>query len=363
MACADLRKELECSICLSIYTDPVILKCGHNFCRICIDRVLDTQRQSGSYSCPECRQKFKKRPAVQRNMKLCNIADNLLSIPSDGEETGIFCTYCIHADVPAVKSCLHCDATLCDNHLKVHSKSPEHILCDPTTFLENRKCSVQETILEPYCRLDGEQLGHQEKTLDEASEMKKKLKSVLQRLMKKRGETEKSVHSLRERSRKLQGKAAGETERVTALFRDLQRRLEDLEKRVLSEISGQAERVLLSLSNLIQQLEIKKDELSSKIRQAEELCNMTDPLIASHESDVGFLCATEDEDKEDRERYDKLLQDGGDLDLAGISHTLHTVTPGRQHLVAELSYHKGHHWKKKVDIYTGEGLQLDTTSV
>ncbi|XP_077323173.1 E3 ubiquitin/ISG15 ligase TRIM25-like isoform X2 [Lithobates pipiens] len=336
MASADLRKELECSICLDIYTDPVTLKCGHNFCRGCIGRVLDTQERSGGYSCPDCRQTSRKRPVLQRNITLLNIAENFLSAQPDQEKSGVFCTYCIHTPVPAVKSCLMCEASLCDDHLKVHSKSPEHVLCDPTTSLENRKCSVHKELLKYYCtedsicicvscRLDGEHRGHQVMTLDEASEMKKKkMRNVLQKLMTEREETEKRVQSLQEHRRKVQEEADDEMERVIVLFRDLRRRLEDLEKKVLSEISGKAERISVLINDLVQDLEIKKDELSRKLRHIEELCNMTDPLTVLQESDTGDLCDTEDGDGEDRERHDKLLHDGEDLDVGGISHTLHT---------------------------------------
>ncbi|XP_073468232.1 E3 ubiquitin-protein ligase TRIM8-like [Aquarana catesbeiana] len=104
MASADLRKELECSVCLDFYTDPVILTCGHNFCRDCIGRVLDTQEGSGGYSCPECKQNFRKCPVLQRNLKLRNIVENFQSTHPDQEESGVFCTYCIHTPVPAVES-------------------------------------------------------------------------------------------------------------------------------------------------------------------------------------------------------------------------------------------------------------------
>ncbi|XP_040191680.1 E3 ubiquitin/ISG15 ligase TRIM25-like [Rana temporaria] len=336
MASADLRKELECSVCLNIYTDPVTLKCGHNFCRDCIGRVWDTQEGSGGYSCPECREEFQDRPALHRNITLRNIVENFLSTHPDQEESGVFCTYCIHTPVPAVISCLHCEASLCDNHLRVHSKSPEHVLCDPTTTsLENRKCSVHKKILEYYCTEDsscicvsccliGDHINHKKQSLDEASEMKKKkLRNVLQKLMTEREEMEKRVQSLEEHRRKVQGKADDETERVTVLFRDLRRRLEDLEKRVRRDISGQAERISVLINDLLQDLEIKKEELSRKMGDIEELCNMTDPLTVLQESDTGDLCDTED-DEEDRERRDNLLHDGGDLDVAGISHTLHT---------------------------------------
>ncbi|XP_075066563.1 E3 ubiquitin/ISG15 ligase TRIM25-like [Mixophyes fleayi] len=326
MASADLRQELDCSICLNIYTDPVNLRCGHNFCRVCIDRVLDTQEGSGVYTCPECRAECQERPALQRNITLCNIVGSFRSTQPDQEETGIFCTYCIHSPVPASKSCLHCEASLCDNHLRVHSKSAEHILSDPTTSLGNRKCSVHKKILEYYCTEDaacicvycavGEHRGHKVEPVDEASEKKKmKLRNVLQKLITKREETERRVQRLQERRREHQEKAAGVAERVTSLFRDIRRQLEDLEKRVLSEISRKEERI----SDLIQQLEIKKDELSRKMRHIEELCKMSDPLTVLQEPDTGDLC-----DIESRERHDDRVHGVGDLDVGLISGKLHT---------------------------------------
>ncbi|XP_077327271.1 E3 ubiquitin-protein ligase TRIM39-like [Lithobates pipiens] len=335
---SDLRVELECSVCLNIYTDPVTLRCGHNFCRVCIDGVLDTQEGSGGYSCPECREKFLDRPELYRNITLRNIAENFLSPLPDQEDSGVFCTYCVDSPVPAVRSCLHCEVSLCDKHLRVHKKSPEHVLCDPTLSMESRKCSVHKEVLKYFCtkddtcicmscRLAGEHRGHQVEMLAEASEKKKQaLGYVLQKLLAKREETEERVQSLQDHRRKVEEKASGDTERVTALFRDLRRRLEDLEKRVLKEISGQAERISISMEDVIRELEIKEEELSRKLRHIEELCNVTDPLTVLQESDTGDLCDTEDGDNEDRERHEELLHDGGGLDVVGISHTLHTFS-------------------------------------
>ncbi|XP_077349638.1 E3 ubiquitin-protein ligase TRIM39-like isoform X1 [Lithobates pipiens] len=336
MASADVRQELDCSICLSIYTDPVNLRCGHNFCQVCIDRVLDTQEGSGGYSCPECREEFRDRPVLHRNITLRNIVEAFRSTQPDPKETGIFCTQCIHSPVPAIKSCLMCEASLCNDHLRVHSKAPEHVLIEPTTSMENRKCSIHKKILEYYCtedsscicvscRLDGDHQGHKVETLDEAFQKRKqKLRNVLQKLITNKEETEKRVQSLQERKRKVVEKADGITEEVLALFGDFRRQLEDLEDKVLSEIFRQEERISHSLSDLIHQLEIKKEDLSRKMEDIEELCNMTDPLTVLQESDTGDLCDTEEGDDEDRERHDRLLHDGGDLDVSGISHTLHT---------------------------------------
>ncbi|XP_068091107.1 E3 ubiquitin-protein ligase TRIM39-like [Hyperolius riggenbachi] len=375
MASADLSEELKCPVCLDIYTDPAMLTCGHNFCRVCIDNLLDSQEESGDYSCPQCRKRFRSRPTLQKNIALRNIAERFLSTQPDQKVAGVHCIYCIHSPVPAVMSCLLCDASMCDDHLRVHSKAPEHVLCDPTTSPETRKCSVHKEILKYYCTEDaacvcvscyviGGHVGHKMRSLDEASEeKKKKLRNDLQTMMAETEETEKRVQSLEERRRK----ANGESERVTALFRDLRRRLEGLEKRVMSGITRQVR----CYDDIIRQLEIKKEELSRKMRHTEELCNMTDPLTVLQESHTGDLCDKGDGEnvvtshyfisqleifKEELcreirsirelcnmtdlltvlqeshtgdlcdtgDRHDKQLHDGGDLDVAGISHTLHT---------------------------------------
>ncbi|XP_069619168.1 E3 ubiquitin-protein ligase TRIM39-like [Ranitomeya imitator] len=325
MASADLREELLCSICLNIYTDPVMLRCGHNFCRVCIDRVLDTQDKSGVYSCPECREEFQKRPTVKRIITLRNVAERFRSThPHQEEITGICCTYCIHSPVPAVRSCLHCEASLCDKHLRIHNKGPEHVLTDPSTSLQTRKCSVHKEVLRYYCTKDdvcicvscslaGKHRGHEVEMLDEASEKKKKkLRNILQKMTTNRKKTKERVKSLLERRNKAQEKAAGEAERITALFLGIRKWLENLEEKVISEISRKEKQVSWALSNLIQKLEVKKDELSRKMRHIEELCNMTDPLTVLQEPDIGDLCDPEEEGDEDTGGHD-----GGDEDTGG----------------------------------------------
>ncbi|XP_041422901.1 E3 ubiquitin/ISG15 ligase TRIM25-like [Xenopus laevis] len=331
MAAADLRDELSCSICLSIYTDPVSLPCAHNFCRGCIGRVLGTQEGSGPYSCPECRQEFKERPALPRNRTLGNIAEPFLSAQPEPGDTGIPCTYC-DSHVPAVKSCLLCEASVCNKHLRMHSKSAKHVLIEPTMHMGDKKCSVHDEPLKYYCWeesvcvcvsccLAGEHRGHRVELLSEASEKKKEtLRKVVEKLRPEREETERGAQRLQERRREVAEKAAGETERVTALFRDIREQLEALEKRLLSDISSQKEKLSLTLTDLMEQLEIKKDELSRKIRHIEELCNMADPLTVLQERESHGAADNEG----GRERHDIKVPAVGDLDVDLISETLLT---------------------------------------
>ncbi|XP_073485602.1 E3 ubiquitin/ISG15 ligase TRIM25-like [Aquarana catesbeiana] len=335
MASTELKEELNCSICLSIYTDPAMLNCGHNFCRVCISRVLDTQEGNGLFTCPECRAEFQTRPALQKNMKLCNIVECFLSSRPVQEHVGIFCTYCVHCPVAAVKTCLQCETSLCDVHLQAHSKLVEHILTEPTTSLENRKCPVHKKLLEYYCPEDatcicvsccafGDHRGHQVALLYEASKKKKeKLKLVMTRLTSKAAETEKRVQSLQEHRQKVEENAAALTGRVNLLFMEMREQLEVLEKRVLKEITSQEEQVSQHVSDLIQQLEIEKEELTKKMHHIEELCSLTDPLtVLQGRDDIGYN--DEQGEQEDRKRDEKKVHPICDLDEGLISVILHS---------------------------------------
>ncbi|XP_068108034.1 E3 ubiquitin-protein ligase TRIM8-like [Hyperolius riggenbachi] len=282
MASADVTAELRCSICMEIYRDPVTLPCGHNFCRGCITQAWDHQTHLKEYKCPECQKIYRKRPELVRNTTLHNICEAFHATETDQEQTGVFCNYC-DFPVPATKSCLQCETSLCDHHLRKHDRSGGHTLLPPTTDLGKRKCSVHKKILEYYCTEDaacvcvscyviGGHVGHKMLSLVEASEeKKKKLRNYLQKLMAEKEKAEKRVQSLEEHRRKAQPKADGEENRENALFRDLR--------------GWQVESY-----DVNRKLEIKKEELSKKICHIEELCNMTDPLTVLQESHTGDLC-------------------------------------------------------------------------
>ncbi|KAM5135340.1 E3 ubiquitin/ISG15 ligase TRIM25-like [Mantella aurantiaca] len=290
---ASMREELTCSICLEMYTDPVTLPCGHNFCRTCIERFLDTQAFA-VHSCPECRAHFQHRPALQKNITLCNVVMHFRSVQRN-EVTGIYCTYCIRTTVPAIRSCLHCEASLCDDHLRVHSTAPEHILVEPKVSLENRKCSAHKEILKYYCkqdsmcicvscRLDGEHQGHQVESLDEASEKKKeKLKDVLKRLTLEKEKNEKKIHKLWEH------------------------------RRIIKE-----QQASMLVSDMVRQLELKKMDFSRKIDYILVLCNEADSLTVLLDHELDIWGAAEGENDVVDDLYQGLISETLDIEREDV---------------------------------------------
>ncbi|XP_069840732.1 nuclear factor 7, ovary-like isoform X3 [Dendropsophus ebraccatus] len=49
----DFAEELTCLLCSELFKDPVMVECGHNFCRNCIDKAWNGQE---SFTCPDCKE-------------------------------------------------------------------------------------------------------------------------------------------------------------------------------------------------------------------------------------------------------------------------------------------------------------------
>uniref|UniRef100_A0A8C3XM38 RING-type domain-containing protein n=1 Tax=Chelydra serpentina TaxID=8475 RepID=A0A8C3XM38_CHESE len=71
-----LQYEATCPICLEYFKDPVIIDCGHNFCRTCITQCwegLHWEIEEEGVFCPQCRKKFSKEKWEQTpGLNLCH---------------------------------------------------------------------------------------------------------------------------------------------------------------------------------------------------------------------------------------------------------------------------------------------------
>nr|XP_033772322.1 E3 ubiquitin-protein ligase TRIM39-like isoform X2 [Geotrypetes seraphini] len=94
-----LQEETSCSICLDYFTDPVIIDCGHNFCRSCINQSWEGIEIN--FSCPQCRETSQQRN-LRPNRQLANITEIAKKMPKSNqaeklcekheEKLKLFCT-------------------------------------------------------------------------------------------------------------------------------------------------------------------------------------------------------------------------------------------------------------------------------
>lgn len=171
-----LAEELSCSICLEPFKEPVTTPCGHNFCGSCLNETWAVQ--GAPYLCPQCRAVYQARPQLHKNTVLCNVVEQFLqaelareppadgwtpparaSAPSPGAQ--VACDHCLKE--AAVKTCLVCMASFCQEHLQPHFDSPafqDHPLQSPVRDLLRRKCSQHNRLREFFCPEHGECICH-----------------------------------------------------------------------------------------------------------------------------------------------------------------------------------------------------------
>ncbi len=177
-----LNEELQCSICLDVFNDPVTTPCGHNFCRTCLNKCWKT---NPCCFCPICNEKFRKRPHLKINTTLREVVQHFKEKLELGRSE-VFCDICDERKQKAMKSCLMCQSSYCETHLKPHHRVPllkKHTLINAVENLEHYICQKHQRPLELFCRDDqtcvclscteGDHRNHSTVPIEEESQEKK----------------------------------------------------------------------------------------------------------------------------------------------------------------------------------------------
>ncbi|XP_053270781.1 E3 ubiquitin-protein ligase TRIM39-like [Pleuronectes platessa] len=153
------EERLLCSICLDVFTDPVSILCGHNFCSTCINTYWDS---GDTCQCPVCKREFSTRPELQVNTFISELADEFKKLVQVKASTpgpqlpvvDVLCDICSEIKEKAVKSCLTCLTSFCESHLEPHRRVARlkgHTLLDPVKNLDDRMCKTHNKMTELYC--------------------------------------------------------------------------------------------------------------------------------------------------------------------------------------------------------------------
>uniref|UniRef100_A0A8C2IBV7 Uncharacterized protein n=1 Tax=Cyprinus carpio TaxID=7962 RepID=A0A8C2IBV7_CYPCA len=146
------QDEFTCPVCLDLLKDPVTIQCGHSYCKSCIIDCWDQEDQKRVYSCPQCRHTFSPRPALARNTMLAEVTEKLKKRKRPAD-----CDAEAHIKYKAVKSCLMCLNSYCQNHLEQNEswfRAKRHNLIEATGRLQEMICQKHEKLLEVFCRTD-----------------------------------------------------------------------------------------------------------------------------------------------------------------------------------------------------------------
>ncbi|XP_073672695.1 uncharacterized protein [Garra rufa] len=205
------QDEFSCPVCLDLLKDPVTIPCGHSYCKSCITGCCDQEDQKRVYRCPQCRQTFDPRPALARNSMVAELVEKLkkTKLPADcyAGDGDVECDVCTGRKYKAVKSCLVCLKSYCQNHLQQHDswfKGKRHRLTDATERLQEMICQKHEV----FCRTDQKCLSvlcmytHENHDIVSAAaqrtEKQKQLKETQKTFQQRIQQREKDVQQLRE---------------------------------------------------------------------------------------------------------------------------------------------------------------------
>ncbi|XP_067248740.1 E3 ubiquitin/ISG15 ligase TRIM25-like isoform X2 [Chanodichthys erythropterus] len=155
------QDEFMCPVCQDLLKDPVTTLCGHSYCKICITGFWDQEDQKRVYSCPQCKQTFSPRPALALNTMLAEVVEKLkkIKLPADRYAAAgdVLCDVCTGIKHKAIKSCLVCLDSYCQNHLEQHEsllKGKRHNLTEATVRLQEMICQKHNKLLEVFCCTD-----------------------------------------------------------------------------------------------------------------------------------------------------------------------------------------------------------------
>ncbi|KAM9827558.1 E3 ubiquitin-protein ligase TRIM21-like [Neosynchiropus ocellatus] len=207
------EEQFRCAICQDIFSDPVSIPCGHNYCFECIKRFWDTKNTK--CWCPLCKEAFPTRPDLRINVGLKDITEQFKRSqreapapkrrPQRQHSSEVCCDMCKDSKHAAIKSCPECKLSYCEEHLVPHQKdlgTSTHWLMEPASFASSHLCRHHIKILELFCKTDRTPLcvkcsehkhrHHEiiplEKEMKKIKGQTKKIEAEFQRLIQRRVE-------------------------------------------------------------------------------------------------------------------------------------------------------------------------------
>ncbi|XP_073703000.1 tripartite motif-containing protein 16-like isoform X1 [Garra rufa] len=291
--------QFSCSICLDLLKDPVTLACGHSYCMSCITGVWDQEDQKG-YSCPQCRQTFTPRPVLGKNTMLAEVLEKLKNTKLQdvhpdqccSEPGDVECDVCTGDKNKAIKSCLVCLNSYCQNHLEQHEtffKGKRHNLMDATGRLQEMICPQHEKLLEVFCRSEQKCIcllcvvdkhkNHSTISVAAArTEKQRQLEETQRDFQKRIKERQKMLEKLRGTVESHKRSAQAAVEDSERIFTELIRSIEKSRSEVTQLIRDREKAAVSRAEGRLKRLEQEIDDLRRRDVELEQLSQTVDDI-------------------------------------------------------------------------------------
>ncbi|XP_046718323.1 E3 ubiquitin/ISG15 ligase TRIM25-like [Silurus meridionalis] len=294
------QNQFICAVCLDLFKDPVTTSCGHSYCKMCINGCWDQEDLQRVYSCPQCRETFTLRPVLRRNNMLAKVVEKLKETDLQAASpahcyTGsgdVDCDSCTGRKLKAVKSCLVCLASYCEDHLKPHYQSQafkKHKLVEACVDLQEKICSHHNKPMEIYCRTDqsficylcmtDEHKGHDTvSTTAERSKKQNELKEEQIKSQQKIQEKQKKVQELKQTVDIIKMRSQAAVDDNEKIFNEMISSLEKRRSEVTELIRVQEKADLSRAEQHLKHLEQEITDLQRRVSDLEQLSHTPDHI-------------------------------------------------------------------------------------
>ncbi|KAM6919090.1 tripartite motif-containing protein 16-like isoform 1-T1 [Xenentodon cancila] len=292
------QETFSCSICLDLLKDPVTIPCGHSYCLNCIKTFWDEEEEKKIPSCPQCRRMFTPRPELVKNIMLAALVEQLKktglqAAPADHCYAGpedVVCDFCSGRKLKAIKSCLVCLASYCEEHLQPHydvAPLKKHKLVDPSKNLQDNICSRHDEVMKMFCRTDqkcicylcsvDEHRGHDTvSAAAERTERQREMEVSRQQIQQKIQDREKDVKLLQQEVEAINQSADQTVEDSEKMFAELISLIQKRSSDVKQQIRSQQETEVSRVKELEEKLQQEITDLKSKDAELKQLSNTED---------------------------------------------------------------------------------------
>ncbi|XP_050995535.1 tripartite motif-containing protein 16-like [Labeo rohita] len=247
-------------------------------------------------SVDQCKQTFRPRPALARNTSLAGMVKNLkkTKLPADcyAGAGDVQCDVCTGTKYKAVKSCLVCLNSYCQNHLEQHEslfKGKRHSLTEATGRLQEMICQKHQKILEVFCRTDqkcicvlctmDEHKNHDTvSAAAQRTEKQKQLKETQKTFQQRIQQREKDLQQLREAVESHKRSAQTAVEDSERIFTELIRSIERSRSELIRLIRDQEKRAVSPAEGRLERLEQEINDLRRRDAELEQLSHTQDHI-------------------------------------------------------------------------------------
>ncbi|XP_077340408.1 E3 ubiquitin-protein ligase TRIM13 [Lithobates pipiens] len=244
-----LEEELKCPICHCVFEDPRVLPCSHNFCKKCLEGVLEGNSRHvlwrpSSFKCPTCRKEISTMGgnSHQVNYVLKGIVEKYNKIKA----------------TPTMPIC------------KDHNGQPLNIFC-----------STDLKLICGFCATSEEHKGHVFSSFDDAySQEKRSLETLCHGIENWRNmDIQTHLNILETSKREALQLLAKDSDKVKSYFEKLQHVLEQKKNEILSDFETMKLEVMQAYDPEINKVNSIMNEKKKACDIAEDFKNITDPFL------------------------------------------------------------------------------------